>query len=148
MSTSNTPKYLQFSFSPSVRILSWFGSSIPSIKCLFPLFLMSMGHFSAPDSIPISWQHIFIVCIRVSNSFSIFFCKQLDVVHVHKAVNLFLRFSKSVATSVQFLSRWLSGIIAITNNNGESASPWKMSLWIFISNSFLMLFILLLSLLL
>ena len=28
---------------------------------------------------------------------------------------------------------WLSGIIAITNSNDDSASPWKISLWIFTS---------------
>ena len=28
---------------------------------------------------------------------------------------------------------WLSGVIAITNSHNESASPWKMDLWIFTS---------------
>ena len=31
------------------------------------------------------------------------------------------------------LRMWLSGIIAITNSNGDSASPWNMPLWIFTS---------------
>ena len=33
---------------------------------------------------------------------------------------------------VHFLSMWLSGINTITKSNGDSASPWKMPLWIFI----------------
>ena len=28
---------------------------------------------------------------------------------------------------------WFSGIIAITNSNGDSATPWKIPLWIFTS---------------
>ena len=32
-----------------------------------------------------------------------------------------------------FLSTWLSSIIAITNNSGDSKSPWKIRLWIFFS---------------
>ena len=32
-----------------------------------------------------------------------------------------------------FLSMWLSGIIAIMNSNGDSASPWKIPLWAFAS---------------
>ena len=31
------------------------------------------------------------------------------------------------------LSMWLSGIIAFTNSNGDSASPWNMPLWNFSS---------------
>ena len=34
---------------------------------------------------------------------------------------------------VHFLIMWLSGIIGITNNNGDSASPWNLPLWIFTS---------------
>ena len=33
----------------------------------FPLFIISMAHFSMLNSIPISWQHILFFCIRVSN---------------------------------------------------------------------------------
>ena len=35
--------------------------------------------------------------------------------------------------AVHFLSMWLSGIITITNSNGDSISPWKIPLWIFTS---------------
>ena len=31
------------------------------------------------------------------------------------------------------LTMWLIGIMAITNSNGDSASPWNMPLWIFTS---------------
>ena len=37
---SYIPKYLCCSFSLSILILSWFGSSISSIICLFPFFLL------------------------------------------------------------------------------------------------------------
>ena len=35
--------------------------------------------------------------------------------------------------AVHFLSMWFSGIMAIMNSKGDSASPWKMPLWIFVS---------------
>ena len=35
--------------------------------------------------------------------------------------------------SVHFLCMRFNGIIAITNSNGDSASPWNMPLWIFTS---------------
>ena len=53
-----------------------FGSSIPSVICLLPLFITSMAHFSMPNPIPISWLYILTVRIRVSNSFS-FWAKSL-----------------------------------------------------------------------
>ena len=34
---------------------------------------------------------------------------------------------------VHFLSRWLGGIIAVTNSNRDSASPWIIRQWIFAS---------------
>ena len=49
--TSNIPKYLKFSFSPSDLILSWFGSSysffcyLSSVICLFLFLIISMVHF-------------------------------------------------------------------------------------------------------
>ena len=46
-STSNIPNYLSVSF-------SWFGSSIPTVICRFLLFIISITHFSMPDSIPFS----------------------------------------------------------------------------------------------
>ena len=70
MSASNIPWYLWFFFSPPVLILSWFDSSIPSVISLFPLFIMSMAHFSMPNFILICELYILIVCIRDSSSFS------------------------------------------------------------------------------
>ena len=37
---------------------------------------------------------------------------------------------------VHLQNMWLSGIITITNSNGDSTSPWKISLWIFTSFKF------------
>ena len=39
----------------------------------------------------------------------------------------------SLYPDVHFLSMYLSGIIVITNNIGDSASPWNIPLWIFAS---------------
>ena len=74
VSATKMPKYLYVSFSPSVLILTWFGSSIPSVICRLPLFITSMAHFSMSNSIPMSWLYILTVCIRVSSSFFLF-CK-------------------------------------------------------------------------
>ena len=49
VSASKMPNYLNVSFSPSVLILSWFGNSIPSVWCLFLLFITSMAQFSMPN---------------------------------------------------------------------------------------------------
>ena len=75
-----------FLFSPCSDF-SWFGSSIPSVICLFLLLITSVALFSMPNSILISWLYILIVCIRVSNSVSSF-CKKLDGKHVHQVINL------------------------------------------------------------
>ena len=39
----------------------------------------------------------------------------------------------SLYLAVHFLSVWLNGVITIINNNGDSASPWNIALWIFAS---------------
>ena len=39
----------------------------------------------------------------------------------------------SLNPAMHFLSMWLSGIMAIMNSKGDSASPWKIPLWIFVS---------------
>ena len=43
-----------------------------SLFVFFPLFTISMTHFSISNSIPISWLHILTIYIRVSNSFLFF----------------------------------------------------------------------------
>ena len=52
-SAFNIPDYLKVSLSLSVHMLSWFGSSLPSVHSLSSLFLLSMAHFSMPNSIPV-----------------------------------------------------------------------------------------------
>ena len=56
-------------FSPGNLMISEFGNSIPSIVSLVSFFIMTMAHFSMRNSIPISWQCIFIFCIRVFGPF-------------------------------------------------------------------------------
>ena len=60
------------------------------------------------------------------------FGKQFDTVHVHQLVDLFLQFTE-FASAVHFLRMLLSGIIAISNSNDDSASPCNMRLGIFTS---------------
>ena len=43
----------------------------------------------------------------------------------------------SLYPAVHFLSMWLSGIMAIMNSKGDSASPGKIPLWIFVSDKLL-----------
>ena len=57
---------------PSLLILSWFGSSVPSIRFGLLLLITNMAHFSMPNSILMSWLYIPTVYIRVSCSFSFF----------------------------------------------------------------------------
>ena len=121
LSASNIAKYWQVYFSPIFLILSWFGSSILSVNCLFPLLPISMAHFSMLNS---------IVCIRVFNSFS-FFANSLPSVYIR-----WLIFPAICKSFVHFLSMWLSDIIVITNSNSESVSSWKIPLKIFTSATF------------
>ena len=67
VSASKMPNYLYVFFSPSVLILSWFGSSIPSVGYRFPLFISSMPHFFMPNSIPMPKLYFLTTCIRVFN---------------------------------------------------------------------------------
>ena len=67
VSAFNISKYLYVFFSPSVQISPWFGSSIPFVMCRFPLFTISMVHFSMPNSIPMSWLYTLPAGIGVSS---------------------------------------------------------------------------------
>ena len=74
VSASKITKYLEVSFSSSVLILSWFGSSIPSVTCRFPLFMTSMAHFFCAKF------HNYVLtvysnCVYESFQFSFIFCK-------------------------------------------------------------------------
>ena len=82
ISVSNIPKFLKFFFSPSILKLSWFGSSVPSGVSFFPLFIMSIAHFSMLNS----------YCLYQSLQFFFIFGKYLYIIHVHKVINLFLWF--------------------------------------------------------
>ena len=65
------PIFLRICRFPFLRAF-WFclnyGSSIPSVLCRFPLFIISMAHFLMPNSIPISLFYILTAYIRLSNS--------------------------------------------------------------------------------
>ena len=97
---------------PFLRVFWYF---LLSVNCIFPLLIMSMAHFSRPNSIPISWIYILIVGLRISNSFSFFFSfwKQLAVVYVHLVVNLFLWLTKFVCDWVATL---LLQIVMVTGH--------------------------------
>ena len=49
---------------------SWFCSPIRSVICYFLLFIIYIIHFSMTIFIPKSSRHIFLNCMRISNSFS------------------------------------------------------------------------------
>ena len=112
-------------------ILSWFGSSLPSIRCRLPLFITSMAHFPMLNSIPMSWLYILTVRIRVSRCFSFFANSLMSSMYIRWLIFSFDL--QSLYLSVHFLSIWLRGIMAIMNSKGDSASPWEIPLWIFVS---------------
>ena len=108
---------------------SWFGCSTPSVMCRLPVFITSMGHYSMPNSIPKSWRYILIVYVSETNSFS-FLAKSL----MSSICIKWLIFSCDLLSfypAVHLLTMWLSGIIAITDSKGDSASLWYRLLWIF-----------------
>ena len=133
-SASNMPKYLEVWFSPCVLILSWFGSSIPSVRCRLQFFITNMVHFSMPYSYPMSWLYILFTCIRVSSSFSFYANSLMSSMYIR-----YIRWLTptcdllSLYPAAHFLSMWLSGIMAIMICKSASASPWKIPLWIFAS---------------
>ena len=79
-STSNFP-FLQAFWFFSLDLAVLF---LPLSFFLFSLWAWNI--FSVPISIPISLLYIIILCIRIFS----FFCKQLDVVYVHKLLLLLL----------------------------------------------------------
>ena len=60
VSASKIPKYLYVSFS---LIFSWFGSSIPSVRCRLLFFITSMANFYVSCSIPMTWLYILTACV-------------------------------------------------------------------------------------
>ena len=87
------------SFSLSILILSWFGSSVLPVIYLSPRLIISIEYFSMPNSIPISWLYILIVCIRVSNCFSFFANRSMSSMYI--IIIYSLEF---------FISAWADGI--------------------------------------
>ena len=76
-----------------------------------------------------SWLYILTAYIRVSSTFSFFANSLMSSMHIR-----WLMFSCNLQIlylDMHFLSMWLSGIIAIVNNKGDSSSPWNISLLIF-----------------
>ena len=101
----------------------------------FATFHYEHGKFSMPNYIPMSWLYILIVGIRVSSSFSFFANNLMSIVHIR-----WLIFSCDLLSfypAVHFLSVWFSSTMAIMNSKGDNASPWNISLWIFLSAKFL-----------
>ena len=72
VSASRIPKYLFVSFYPTVLSLSRLGSSIPSVIYRLPLLIISIAHFSIPNSVPMPWMYILTAFIRAPISFSFF----------------------------------------------------------------------------
>ena len=68
--------------------------------------------------------------MRVSSSFSFFANNLMSSMYIRWLISWDLL---NLYPAVHFLSMWFSGIIAIMNSKGDSASPWKMPLWIFVS---------------
>ena len=140
VSASKTPKYLYISFSPNVLILSWFGNSIPSVRCRLLLFITSMAHFSMPNSVPMSRLYILTVVLRFSTSFSFFANSLMSSMYIRWLI--FSCDQLSLYPAVHFLSIWLSVIIIIMNNNEDTASRLKIPPWIFVLAKILLLSIL------
>ena len=97
VSASNIHKYLYVSFYPNILIfLDSVVRVLPSyVVSRFKLLTWHIFLYQLPYGI--SWQFIITACIRVS-IFLFLFWKQFDVVHVHKVVDLFLRFTEFVIT--------------------------------------------------
>ena len=68
VSASKMPKYSKVSFSSSVLILSWFGSSIPSVICRLPLFMTSASFSHQRLLVNFQWSGISISCTIPSGS--------------------------------------------------------------------------------
>ena len=95
----------------------------------FLLFIISMAHFSIPNSILMSWLYILTARIRVYNSFSLLANSLISPIHIrwlifsYDLLNLYL--------AAHFLSMWLRDIIGITNCSGDCAFHWNIPIWIF-----------------
>ena len=84
-----------------------------------------------PNSIRISWLYILTTCIKISSSFSFFENSLMSCMYIKWLIFSWDRLS--LCPAVHFLSIWFSGIMAIMNCNGDSASTWKVTIWMFAS---------------
>ena len=103
-------------------VFSWFGSSILSVMCLFPLLIIRVAHFSS--------QIIFLCSdckfSPVSNSFSFLASSLMSSMCIR-----WLIFSCNLPwlfPPAHFWSVWLRHNIDTTNSNRDSASPWNIPL--------------------
>ena len=126
VSASNISKYLQVFCFPRFLILSWFGSSIPSISFRLPLFITSKCQIPSLCSDCILSLHV----LKFPVIFSFFANSLTSSMYIRWLIfpcNLL-----SLYPAVYFQCMWLSGIIVITNCNGDSASPLNIIIIMFI----------------
>ena len=97
----------------------------------FSTFHDEHGTFSMPNSIPMSRLYILTTCMRVSSSLSFLANNLMSSMYIRWLISSCDQLS--LYPAVHFLSMWFSGIMAIMNSKGDSASPWKMPLLIFVS---------------
>ena len=77
-------------------------------------------------------MYMLAACFRVSRLFFFIFANNL-IPSMYNGWFIFSYDLLSLYPLVHFLSMGLSGIIAITKSNGDSATLWKILLWIFTS---------------
>ena len=58
-----------FFLSLNILVIFWLGNSIASVVSRFLVFIISIAHFSIPNSVRISWLYFPIVCKCVSSVF-------------------------------------------------------------------------------
>ena len=131
--------FVNFLYSESSAfVLVWYFYSFRHMS--FSTFHYLHRAFSMKNSIPISSLYILTACNSVSNSFS--FCQTiwcrgwflfLQFMNFDVVVDFFSCNLWSFYPPGHFLNISVSGIIIIKNRNGDSAYPWKITLWIFTS---------------
>ena len=92
-----------------IYLFIWFACSIPSVMRHFTLFIISLAHFSMPNSISKSWLYILTNCIRVSNYFFFFFLKNglMSSMYIR-----WLIFSCDLFSCIRLCISWVCGWVA------------------------------------
>ena len=121
-------EYITF---PKFLIFSWFGSSIPSVIYHFPLLIISRAHFLC--QIPSLYSDCIssLLALRFTILFSFLGNGLMSSMYISWLI--FSCYSRNLYLPMHFQNTWLSGINAITNSNGDSATTWNIPLWIFTS---------------